>query len=214
MRRSLCIVTKIPGFIKPLGIPGFNNVHRMQKRWISGRNEKKYNTNMKPINRNTIYDPHVKEVIKLLDQVEKDQTDKTYDKIMRYVKKNRIDINSYDTGENIPLAHAAKHGQVDNVRFLINVMGANVHASYDCPYHKTALHYAAEKGHREIVEILLKTMTHPNVLDSGNCTALDYTKDKKIRQLLESHGCIEGKLVVVRQILNLPRTKYQYRLKE
>ena len=117
--------------------------------------------------------------------------------------------------ENTPLHYVSEKGNLEGVRFLVNDMGANVHASCDCPHHKTALHYATERNHYDIVEFLIKSKADPNALDSRNYTALDLCKNDKIKRLLIANGGTTGKDVHVfpGQRLNLPKANCQHSIK-
>ena len=130
-----------------------------------------------------------------------------YLEVKRVVKEKNISIDSHDWWENTPLTDAAKRGDVKGIKFLINEMGANVHASCDCPYHKTALHYASENGHTEAVKTLLKCGAKVNELDSRRYTALDVAKNQDIVLLLKANSGTKGEKVPVNsgQRLNLPK---------
>jgi len=106
--------------------------------------------------------------------------------------KQKVDINGHNRGENTPLTDAAQRGDTKGVEYLLK-RGANPTASCDCPYHQTALHYAAANGHVETVSVLLKYINNPNILDSRHKTAFDLAQNKKVRQLLEAHACRPGK---------------------
>lgn len=153
------------------------------------------------VDRNSRYDANVKT---LLPYIEKGD----YVMAKQIVKKYNIQIDSHDWFENTPLTDAAMRGNQRAVKFLIEEMGANPHASCACPHHKTALHYAAECGHDEVVELLLKYGAQPNILDSRNYTALDVAKTKKIKKLLISRGGQPGSRVPrnTTQQLDLPKS--------
>lgn len=173
-----------------------------QKRFISDGDVLKAlkKTNTSVVSRNSSFDSNTKQVIALLK-------DGDYNKVKKIVAQKRIDINSHDKYENTPLTDAAHRGDVRAIKFLVNDMGANVHASCDCPYHKTALHYATEGGHYEVVETLLKAGALPNALDSRRYTALDLAKDHRIRNLLLTNNGTKGEMVPAhtQQRLNLPK---------
>lgn len=78
------------------------------------------------------------------------------------------------------------------VRFLLAVLKANPHASCDCPHHKTALHYAAENGHAEVVKELLLNGANANALDNRKYTAIDVAKNQAVKVILQEHACITG----------------------
>jgi hypothetical protein len=151
-------------------------------------------------------DPNVKTVLALLEK-------EKYTDVARIVREKKISIDSHDRWENTPLTESAKRGDLKAVQFLINEMGANPHASCDCPYHKTALHYAAENGHQRVVEELIRLGASVNALDSRNYTALDVAKTKEIEKVLIANSGTYGKNVKVTQVLNLPKADCPLRLK-
>jgi ankyrin repeat protein len=104
------------------------------------------------------------------------------------VKTRQVDINGHTISENTALTDAAKRGDTKAVLFLIQKLGANPHASCDCPYHKTALHYASENNHSDTVKALLQNGAQPNILDSRKYTALDVARSDEIRRMLLMHG--------------------------
>ena len=55
-------------------------------------------------------------------------------------------------------------------------------------YGETSLHYAADKGHKEIVELLIANGADVNAKLIYGTTPLDSTNNKKIRDLLRKHG--------------------------
>jgi len=160
------------------------------------------------VSRNSDKDTNISTLIKLIKN-------KKYKDADRFISDNKININSHDSGENTPLTDAAYRGDEKAIEYLLEKKGINPHASCDCPFHKTALHYAVERGHHNIVRILLKEKVNPNVLDSRNYSALDIAKDDEMINLLISNNGLKGKDVpkTQRQALNLPRTDCQHRLK-
>jgi ankyrin repeat protein len=66
-----------------------------------------------------------------------------------------------------PLAWAARHGQMGMVRLLVQ-KGANIHATGHLG--RTALEYAAEEGHEEIVEFLLDQEAQKNIREKYGVT--------------------------------------------
>ena len=147
------------------------------------------------VNRYSRYDPKVKLIIQALK-------DKRYNDVKKLAIK--LDIDGHDRGENTPLTDAACRGDNDAVRFLIKEMGANIYSSCDCPYNKTALHYASENGHAETVKLLLELGANPNVLDSRKYTALDIAKINEIKKLLISNGGMVGN-ELPKVLIDIPR---------
>jgi hypothetical protein len=154
----------------------------------------------KPLLRESKYDRNVKYLLPLLAEGK-------YTEVQQLVKSKNININSHNTWENTPLTDAAKRGDVKAIKFLINVMKANPHASCDCPHHKTPLHYSVENDHYEATNTLLDLGADPNALDSRNYTALDIAKNKNMQRLLQSKNGVSGTRIRVSggQRLNLPK---------
>ena len=50
------------------------------------------------------------------------------------------------------------------------------------------LHYAAQLGHKETVELLIAEGADVNAKDFGGTTPLDMADDKEIADLLRKHG--------------------------
>jgi len=173
-----------------------------QRRYISDadilNSLKKQKTTM--VIRESTYDENIKTLIPLIQKGD-------YKKVKLFVNEKDININSHDRWENTPLTDAAMRGDVKAVKFLVEDMKANVHASCDCPYHKTALHYASENGHLDVVQTLLNYGTLPNELDSRKYTALDVAKTEVIKKLLISRNGTSGSKIPINksQQLNLPK---------
>lgn len=154
--------------------------------------------------RESRYDGNVKYLMPLLEKG-------NFLEVKRLVKEKKIDINSHDWYENTPLTDAGKRGDIKAIEFLVNEMGANVHASCDCPYHQTTLHYIVKNGHYEATKVILDLGADPNALDSRGYTALDLikdiTKNNNIKKLLIERGGLYGSYVKVTngQKLNLPK---------
>src|SRR5271170_1334259 len=83
--------------------------------------------------RESRYDNNVKYLMPLL-------AESKFLEVKKLVKEKNINIDSHDWFENTLLTDAAKRGDVKGIQFLVTEMGANVHASCDCPHHKTPLH--------------------------------------------------------------------------
>jgi ankyrin repeat protein len=182
----------------------------LQKRFIADADVLKSlrSTQTHVVSRVSKYESNIKKVLVMI-------VDKKYVEVKKFVNDNNIDINSHDIWENTPLTDAASKGDVKSIKFLINDLGANPHASYDCPYNKTALHYASENGHYDAVKVLLENGANPNILDSRHYTSLDVAKSKEIVKLLESKSGITGHKIPVQtgQRLNLPKADCVHKLK-
>ena len=77
----------------------------------------------------------------------------------------------------------------------MNELGCSVDTSCDCPDHRTALHYASEKGHENIVEFLVEKKASLNLINSRGETALTLAKisnHNNIVNFLEAHGAVEN----------------------
>lgn len=109
--------------------------------------------------------------------------------------KAGVNVDGHNKRENTALTDAAKRGDTKGVEFLIKVLKANISASCDCPDHKTGLHYAAENGHYETLQMLLQQGANPNVLDSRKRTALDVAKTPEIKAALTAYGSNFGKAI-------------------
>lgn len=114
-----------------------------------------------------------------------------YENAITLVNKLGVDVNGHNLDENTALTDAAKRGDVIGIRFLIENLSANPHASCDCPYHKTALHYAAERNDKSAVKTLLSLGANPNLKDSRDMKASDLTTCSEIKLLLENHKLLD-----------------------
>ena len=180
----------------------YPDVHSLQKRFITDADVLKslQQTRTTLLDRTSRTDPRISKVLKLIRS-------RDYALAEKMVKEKNISIDSHDRWENTPLTDAAMRGDENAVKFLIDKMGANPHASCDCPHHKTALHYASENGHDRVVQVLLDRGADVNVLDSRRYTALDVASTKQIKRIIVSKGGKFGRQVPNdgRQKLNLPK---------
>ncbi|XWV26265.1 hypothetical protein QJ857_gp0810 [Tupanvirus soda lake] len=156
------------------------NINKHQVRYYVSDTDMKNIFKKSQIVRVSIYEPRTNELISFIRNGE-------YNKAELLVKKQNVNVNGHNCGENTPLTDAAKRGDTKAVEFLIKHLNANPHASCDCPQHKTALHYASENGHLNTVKTLLKLGANPMVRDSKNYKALDFSKNKNISDLLKSY---------------------------
>jgi Ankyrin repeats (3 copies)/DnaJ domain len=120
--------------------------------------------------------------------------EKNYPKALSLVVDEEISPDSHDANENTLLTQAAKDGDLEAVRFAVNTLQASLDTSCDCPEHRTALHYASECGHEEIVEFLLESGANPNLINSRGQTALDIASThnrERIASLIEHKGGVK-----------------------
>jgi hypothetical protein len=133
---------------------------------------------------------------------------KNYDKALKLVEEEEVHPDAHDKGENTLLAEAAKQGDVEAIRFAIGTLGSSPDSSCDCPAHKTALHYAVERGHLSAVKCLLELRADPNLINSYGQTPLDIamvTKNEHICLALKGYGAMphvteEGKAGMLRKV--------------
>ncbi|MCG8340363.1 MAG: ankyrin repeat domain-containing protein [Cytophagales bacterium] len=85
-----------------------------------------------------------------------------------------LEVSTRDEGWYI--INASKNGDVENVRRAIS-KGVNVNETKD-GYGKTALHWAAENGHRKVVELLLGNGAQVEVTDKASQTPLHLAVEK------------------------------------
>lgn len=111
--------------------------------------------------------------------------------IMDTIIKFGININERNYAYATPLIIASEYGNINVVEYLLN-HGAwcNEHDSgWDQGYHaKTALMYACENDHIEIVKMLLKRRCNINAISSLRLSAIDYASSVEIIELLIKHG--------------------------
>ncbi|MFB0553220.1 MAG: ankyrin repeat domain-containing protein [Phycisphaerae bacterium] len=83
----------------------------------------------------------------------------------------------------ISLQEAASAGEVDKVKALIS-KGIDVNAG-EWGSLKTALHYAAEKGRKKVVELLLAKGANTDARDALSTTPLHHAVEKKHKEVIE-----------------------------
>lgn len=164
-----------------------NNITKI----ITSHNEKNVN-----INRISIYEPSIDKLIDLIER-------KKYDNAIKFVKMYGVNVNGHTKGENTPLTNFAMKGDAESVEFLLNKLNANPYASCDCPYHKTAFHYASENGHIDVLRILQQYGNQINILDKRGYTPIDVAKNKETKEYLTNIGVITGKKLSKNKILLL-----------
>lgn len=91
---------------------------------------------------------------------------KQYERAEILVRDVKVNIDGHNKYENTALTDAASRGDNEGINVLYK-LGANLHATCDCPANRTALHYASMNGHVETVKLLLKLGADPNLKDSG-----------------------------------------------
>ena len=163
--------------IRPKFTYKFQNSKYIQYRLISDADILKSIKTTKMADRESRFDSQIKTLIPLMNQGK-------FTEVAQIIKTNNININAHDKNENTLLTHAASVGDLNAIKFLVRDMGANLHASCACPHHKTALHYASENGHYNVVQFLLNSGALPNEMDSRKYTALDVASTEDIKKLL------------------------------
>lgn len=157
-----------------------------QKRFITDNDLiKNLNSNFKHIERTSSYCKGTRYILILLQK-------ENYDEVKKIVQRKKINIDSHDHHKNTPLIDATKRGDIKAIKFLINEMNANVHASCDFPHCKTALHYATENDNAEAVKLLLDNGADPNIQDSRMLTAHDLATSNKTLMLIQAKGGVSS----------------------
>jgi ankyrin repeat protein len=131
----------------------------------------------KPISRVSQPEPKANDFIRAIRS-------KDYKRAELMVKQQNVDVDGHTTNENTALTDCADRGDVEGTRFLLTKLAANPYASCDCPYHKTALHYASENGHLAVLEELVKHVKTLNVPDNRGYTPLDIAKTPEVKAFL------------------------------
>jgi ankyrin repeat protein/predicted DNA-binding WGR domain protein len=72
---------------------------------------------------------------------------------LKYLVSQNVDTREHDNMRTTPLMYAARAGQVENVKFLLQENRSIISAKDRHGY--SAIHYAAENGHKEIVKLLI-----------------------------------------------------------
>ncbi|WP_410542263.1 ankyrin repeat domain-containing protein [Wolbachia endosymbiont of Tetranychus urticae] len=90
-----------------------------------------------------------------------------------------------------PLKWAATYGYLNVVKYLIDEKSVNVETKDN--YGRTSLHWAAQNGHKEIVDTLLNKGANVNAADSEKTTPLhvaSYVGHKEVVEVLLNNGAI------------------------
>ena len=90
-------------------------------------------------------------------------------------------VDAYDDVRETPLYRAVNLGYAECVQVLL-AAGANV--DFQNRRDATPLHRAAQRGKRFIAPLLLAAGANPRLVDRAGKTALDYARNKHIRQSL------------------------------
>jgi|GEM_PF-4476278 len=78
------------------------------------------------------------------------------------------------------LRNAANNNQMDDLKIFLTLV-QNVNAADNNPkFMRTALHWAACKGHNECYELLIQKAANPNLRDASNKTALEYKNEQQV----------------------------------
>ncbi len=124
--------------------------------------------------------------------------EKNYSKALALIKQE-VPVDGHDEGENTLLTEAAKQGDIKAIRFAIENK-ASPDTSCDCPFHRTALHYAVANGHVEAVKVLLELGANPNLINSHGQTPLDLAKTDELKHLLQSYGGVANHASIWRKL--------------
>ncbi|XP_059470956.1 ankyrin-3-like isoform X1 [Neocloeon triangulifer] len=88
----------------------------------------------------------------------------------RFLVESGADLNAVNKYENDSLHLACFGGKLENAKYLLGLNSFNVEKKGQ--YGRTALHYAAEKGHIAVAEFLLSQGADINARDENNVTPL------------------------------------------
>ncbi|KAK7402650.1 hypothetical protein QQX98_011596 [Neonectria punicea] len=111
--------------------------------------------------------------------------------VVRALLRANADINLTDADRATPLHHAARHGMYDVMLILLNYRsGTGQKVNLEAPGFSshTPLHYAAEKGHVQAVELLLKSDACVDARSSWKKTPLHlaFQRPEVVRVLLNA----------------------------
>ena len=112
--------------------------------------------------------------------------------IGRTLARDRSAANEEDTNHHRPISAAARRGDLELVRRLLEY-GANPSLPEEGAPHGHALWSAVYNNHYEIAELLLKHGADPNGMVESSGTPMDMAADKPaLLALLRANGGIEG----------------------
>ena len=97
-------------------------------------------------------------------------------------------ISEHRPDDRRPLSAAAEFGRLDIVRLLLERGADPTWPDADSAERGAALHAAAGRGDRTMVELLLKHHADPNGFVNASGNAVYAAKTPQIRKLLEAHG--------------------------
>lgn len=103
------------------------------------------------------------------------------DQSLEWIETKVVDINSVDNDGNTALMIASLFGELTVVEKLITLANKDAKTLFS---KKTALHFAAEQEHDEIVNVLLDNGCSPMCEDSDGNKAYELVKDRDLRELL------------------------------
>ena len=104
------------------------------------------------------------------------------EKVERFLKSNKIDINSQDEYGKTALICATDMGYKDILELLIKG-GANLNIQDE--YGKTALIYSAQTGYKDVVELLIKGGADLNIQEENSNTALEIAAKMEFKDIVE-----------------------------
>ena len=84
-------------------------------------------------------------------------------------EKLRLKLTNDEITDNL-LHSAAKEGNLNNVKYLVETASMNVNAQDE--YGETPVYVAAEKGHLDVVKYLVEKEADPNIADLGGITPI------------------------------------------
>lgn len=125
--------------------------------------------------------------------------------LLKNIDESSIDLEAKDKYGWTPLFLAIRNGLIEVVRWLLEEKGSLIDTKASV-YHGlndyTPLHFAAYKGHKEIVQLLLDYGANMYALDGNKCTPIQVAKEKghmQIVRLFQIHEAPQ-KLVELEQI--------------
>eukprot|EP00931_Biecheleriopsis_adriatica_P120482 TRINITY_DN95609_c0_g1_i1.p1 TRINITY_DN95609_c0_g1~~TRINITY_DN95609_c0_g1_i1.p1 ORF type:complete len:228 (+),score=74.05 TRINITY_DN95609_c0_g1_i1:62-685(+) len=95
-----------------------------------------------------------------------------YSKLTEKLIELRVDINAPDLCGATPLMIAAFNGKLNIVEALLQQRHLKVTEGNN--YNSTALHYAAQRGHDQIIEVLVQKKSEVDALDKASDTPLSW----------------------------------------
>jgi ankyrin repeat protein/predicted DNA-binding WGR domain protein len=114
---------------------------------------------------------------------------------LRFLVSQNVDTRDHDNMRTTPLMYACRAGQIENVKFLLQE-NRSIIAAKD-RYGYSAIHYAAENGHQQIVKLLIEAGVKIAVGGPDRKTALHITAAKgdlaSVKFLLENGAKVTAK---------------------